>query len=167
MDVGRYEVWNHSWYFCAVLHMSIYATLWKLRFPKEGDHVTGSEWIEVTAQGVPPHIGSPSPGAGYEGGDPFASFLPPPIQVDSEGSAPFMRAVVFVTEFTPKGTARSGQEYFSPLSVLSGEDYAKITFSELYERICAALRGNRAPVAVEILRPDGSSKIIRHRPGDT
>ena len=78
-----------------------------------------------------------------------------------------MRAVVFVTEFTPKGTARSGQEYSSPLFVLSGEDYAKITFSELYERICAALRGNRAPVALEILRPDGSSKVIRHRPDDT
>jgi hypothetical protein len=141
--------------------MSIYATLWKLRFPKEGDHHSGCEWIEVTAQGVPPHIGSPTPGAGYEQGDPFAVFLPPSIAVNSDGDAPHMRAVVVVTEFTPKGTDRSPQEYQSPLLVLSGEDYFRITFADLHERICAALRGNRTAIVAEILRPDGSSTIIR------
>ncbi len=44
--------------------MSIYATLWKLKFPKEGDYHSDCEWIEVTAQAVPPHIGSPTPGNG-------------------------------------------------------------------------------------------------------
>jgi len=144
--------------------MSIYATLWMLRFPKDGDCYTGSEWIEVTAQGVPPHIGSPTPGAGYEGEDPYAAFLPPPVPVDSDGDAPFMRAVVLVTEFTPKGTDRSAQEYLSPLLVLSGEEYSRITFADLHDRICAALRGNRDPVVAEILRADGSTTVIRRRP---
>ena len=117
--------------------MSIYATLWKLKFPKEGDDFMGCDWIEVTAQGVPPHIGSPSPGAGYESGDPYGAFLPPPVAVDSDGDAPHMRAVVFITEFIQKGTERSGQEYHSPLLVLTGEEYDKITFANLHERICS------------------------------
>jgi hypothetical protein len=37
----------------------------------------------------------------------------------------------------------------------------RITFADLYERICAALRGNRTAVVAEIFRPDGSSTIIR------
>jgi hypothetical protein len=143
--------------------MSIYATLWKLRFPKDGDCVRGCEWIEVTAQGVPAHIGSPSPGAGYEAVDPFATFLPPALAVNSDGDAPFMRAVVFITEFTHKGTARSPQEYLSPLLVLTGEQYARITFDQLHECICTVLRGNRAPVVLEILNPDGSTTVIRQR----
>lgn len=36
--------------------MSIYATLWQLKFPKDGDDYFGCEWMTVTAQGVPPHI---------------------------------------------------------------------------------------------------------------
>ncbi len=149
---------------CFETRMSIYATLWKLKFPQEGDDFTGCDWIELTAQGVPAHIGSPSPGAGYESGDPFGAFLPPPVAVDSEGNAPHMRAVVFITELTQKGTERSGQEYQSPLLVLTGEEYDKITFTDLYERICSALRGNRAPVIAQIIFPDGSTEIIRHRP---
>jgi len=140
--------------------MSIYATLWKLRFPKDGDF-SGSEWDEVTAQGVPPHIGSPSPGAGYEESDPYAAFLPPAVPVDLHGDAPFMRAVVFVTELASKGTERSPQEYRDPLLVLSGEEYATITFADLHDRICNALRGNQAPVGAEIIGPDGSRTIIR------
>src|ERR1700733_12719259 len=144
--------------------MSIYATLWKLKFPKEGDDVAGCDWIEVIAQAVPPHIGSPSAGAGYESGGPYGTFLPPPVAVDSDGDAPHARAVVFVTGFTPKGTERNGQEYQSPLLVLTGEEYDKITFADLHERICSVLRGNRAPVIAQVFRPDGSSEIIRHRP---
>jgi hypothetical protein len=75
-----------------------------------------------------------------------------------------MRAVVFITELTPKGTERSGQEYQSPLLILTGGEYDKITFADLYERICSALRGNRAPVIAQIIFPDGSSEIICHRP---
>jgi hypothetical protein len=48
--------------------MSIYATLWQLRFPARGDDRADCEWVVVSAQGVPAHIGSPSPGAGYEKG---------------------------------------------------------------------------------------------------
>ena len=143
--------------------MSIYATLWKLQFPKEGDEHLNCEWIEVTAQAVPPHIGSPTPGCGYEAGDPFGAFLPAPVPTDPEGDAPFHRAVVFVTEYTLKGTPRSGQEYASPLLVLTGEEYARISFADLHRRICDALRGNRAPVVAEILLPDGTHKIIRGR----
>ena len=141
--------------------MSIYATLWKLQFPKEGDEHLGCEWIEVTAQAVPPHIGSPTPGNGYEGGDPYAAFLPPAVKTDEDGLAPHDRAVVFVTEYTIKGTDRSGQEYASPLLVLTGEEYSRITFAELHRRICDALRGNRSPVVAEVLLPDGTHKIIR------
>jgi hypothetical protein len=144
-------------------HMSIYATLWKLKFPKEGDDHLGCEWIEVTAQAVPPHIGSPTPGCGYEAGDPYAAFLPPALQTNADGEAPFERAVVFVTEYSLKGTTRSPQEYASPLLVLTGEEYSRITFAELRQRICDALRGNRSPIVAEVLLPDGCHQIIRDR----
>jgi hypothetical protein len=141
--------------------MSIYATLWKLRFPKEGDYHHGCEWIEVTAQAVPPHIGSLTPGCGYEKGDPYAEFLPPPVEADSEGDAPVNRAVVFVAEHSIKGTARNPQEYVSPLLVMTGEEYVQMTFEELHRRICDALRGNRRPVIAEVFQPDGRHRIIR------
>jgi hypothetical protein len=143
--------------------MSIYAIVWKLKFPKEGDEHMDCEWIEVTAQAVPPHVGSPSPGSGYENGDPFAAFLPPALETNSDGEAPHNRAVVFVTEYSIKGTTRSGQEYVSPLLVLTGEEYDRITFEELHRRICDALRGNRSPVVAEVFLPDGSRKTIRGR----
>ena len=92
---------------------------------------------------------------------PFAELLPPPVQTDEQGDAPFMRAVVFVTEYSLKGTERSGQEYVSPLLVLTGEEYSQISFGDLYARICDALRGNRTPIVAEVLLPDGQKKIIR------
>jgi hypothetical protein len=140
--------------------MSIYATLWKLKFPKDGDDYPGCEWITVTAQGVPPHIGSPSPGSGYEDGDPFASFLPPPVHTDEDGDSKYMRAVVFVTERTPKGTPRSPQEYVNPLLVITGEVYARMTFETLYERICQALRGNKPEVVATLLLPTGCARTF-------
>ena len=143
--------------------MSIYSTLWKLKFPKEGDLYIGCDWIEVTAQGVPPHIGTPTPGMGYEDGDPYAAFLPPPVEVDVNGDAAHMRAIVFVTEYAIKGTDRHPQEYRSPLLVLSGEEYSRITFQELHRRLCNTLRGNRAPVIAEILGPYGEHNVIRAR----
>ena len=48
--------------------MSIYATLWRLQFPRHGEAHVGCEWEEVVAQGVPAHVGTPTPGYGYEGG---------------------------------------------------------------------------------------------------
>lgn len=143
--------------------MSIYATLWTLKFPKEGDEHSGCEWIAVQAQAVPAHVGSPTPGCGYEEGDPYAALLPPALATDADGNAPFHRAVVIVTEYSIKGTERSGQEYISPLLLLTGEQYARLTFPELHERICDALRGNRSPVLMEILLPDGTHRIIRQR----
>ena len=143
--------------------MSIYATLWKLKFPKEGDEYLNCEWIEVTAQAVPAHIGSPTPGCGYENGDPYAAFLPAALQTDADGDASFDRAVVFITEYSIKGTARNPQEYVSPLLVLTGEEYSHLSFPELHRRICDALRGNRSPVVAEILQPDGTYRVIRGR----
>ena len=94
--------------------MSIYATLWWLKFPRYGDEYIGCEWIRVSAQGVPAHVGTPTQGFGYEDGDPYAEFLPPAVYVNAEGDSEFMRAVVIVTEETQKGTARSPQEYANP-----------------------------------------------------
>jgi hypothetical protein len=45
--------------------MSIYATLWILKFPALGDSYFGCEWETVIAQGVPGHIGTPTQGHGY------------------------------------------------------------------------------------------------------
>jgi hypothetical protein len=140
--------------------MSIYATLWQLKFPKDGDDYFGCEWITVAAQVVPAHIGSPTPGCGYEDGDPYAAFLPPPVETDQDGEAEYMRAVVFVTEGTPKGTARSPQEYAHPLLVLSGEAYDNMTFDTLHTHICNALRGDKPRVVAQYLAPDGRMRIL-------
>src|SRR3989338_90137 len=87
--------------------MSIYATIWSLRFPRYGDDYVGCEWIEVTAQGVPAHIGTPTPGFGYEDGDPYAEFLPPPVEVTADGDSEFMRAAVTLYGANVHGSLRS------------------------------------------------------------
>lgn len=140
--------------------MSIYVTLWKLKFPRDGDDYLGCEWITVIAQGVPPHIGSPTSGCGYEDGDPFAAFVPPPVPTNEDGESEYMRAVVFVTENTPKGTDRSPQEYGHPLLVLTGEVYAHMTFDTLYTLICNALRGGKPRVVATCLAPGGRIRIL-------
>ena len=81
----------------------------------------------------------------------------------SHGDAPVMRAVVFVTEHTIKGTTRHAQEYVSPLFMLTGDEYARVTFADLHERICASLRGNRGRVVAEIMGGDGTRRLIRDR----
>ena len=140
--------------------MSIYATLWWLKFPRYGDEYIGCEWIRVSAQGVPPHIGTPKQGFGYEGGDPYAQFLPPAVTVNAEGESEFMRAVVVVTEETPKGTARSPQEYVNPILVLSGREYVSISFVELHTRICDALRGSGPGVVAQSFTADGEVQLV-------
>jgi len=80
------------------------------------------------------------PGLGYEDGDPYGAFLPPPLETNEQGEHERMRAVVFVTERTSKGTERSPQEYADPLLVLTGEAYARISFGELHRRLCDVLR---------------------------
>jgi hypothetical protein len=109
----------------------------------------------VTAQGVPPHIGSPTPSLGYDNGDPYAEFLPPAVATDENGDAEFLRAVVFITEETEKGTVRHPQEYSNPLLTLDGKQYASMTFDELHNRICDALRGDRPRLVFETLGPAG------------
>lgn len=135
--------------------MSIYATLWTLKFPRDGDEYPGCEWIAVTAQGVPSHIGSPAQGSGYEEGDPYMTFLPAPVPADEDGGCGGLRAVVFVAERTPKGTERSPQEYVQPLLVLTGEAYASMPFETLHARLCKALRGDRPQLVATIVAPDG------------
>jgi hypothetical protein len=136
--------------------MSIYATLWRLQFPRYGDDHAGCEWIEVWAQGVPGHIGTPSPGYGYEGGDPFGEFLPPPIALGPDDQGDKLRAVVIVRDGTPK----EGQRYVNPLLVLTGDEYQKATFEELHTRICDVLRGSRPAVLLEAWGPDGSVRLM-------
>ncbi|MCU1227674.1 MAG: hypothetical protein JWO97_558 [Acidobacteria bacterium] len=130
--------------------MSIYATLWILKFPAEGDDYAGCQWEAVMAQGVPGHIGTPTRGYGYEDADPFASFLPPAIAIseNEDDDAP-LRAVVFVRERTEKVV----QEYINPLLVLSGTEYAAISFAALHERICDALRGEKPRVVAQLFTP--------------
>jgi len=134
--------------------MSIYATLWRLKFPRYGDVHTGCEWIEVTAQGVPPHVGSSTPGLGYENGDPYADFLPPALVTDEDGQAEFMRAVVIITAEMEKGTARHPQEYSNSLLTLDGKQYASMTFDELHNCICDALRGDQPRLVIETIAFD-------------
>jgi hypothetical protein len=140
--------------------MSIYATLWSLKFPRFGDDYIGCEWIGVTAQGVPAHIGTPTRGFGYEEGDPYAEFLPPPVEVNTEGDSDFMRAVVIITEETQKGTPRSPQEYVKPLLLLSGREYASISFIDLHTRICDALRGSGPQVVAQSFTADDEIQLI-------
>jgi hypothetical protein len=137
--------------------MSIYATLWRLRFPAKGDDYHGCDWVEILAQAVPGHIGTPISGYGYEEGDPYAAFLPPPVTDDPDSRN---RAVVFVVAGTPKGTQRSAQEYSETLLTLTGEEYERIPFWKLHETICDLLR-NESPRVVAQFFKDGSSQILR------
>jgi len=75
-----------------------------------------------------------------------------------------MRAVVFVTEGTPKGTARSPQEYVDPILVLAGQEYTVMTFDDLYTRICDALRGDRPRVVAELFTSEGHLRLLLASP---
>ena len=109
---------------------------------------------------MPPHIGCPTPGCGYENGDPYAAFLPPAIETDEMGNAEFNRAVVFVAEGTKKGTNRSGQEYANPLFVMTGEEYGIMSFDELLHRLEEAIRSGPRVVA-EFLAVSGIRTFSR------
>lgn len=136
--------------------MSIYATHWILQFPRYGYAHSGCEWVEVFGQGVPAHIGTPSPGHGYESGDPYANFLPPAIPVPEEDDGTALRAMVIVRD----GTEKVGQQYVQPLLVLSGQEYAAILFGDLHDRICDALRGDRPRCVAEWIGGGGSTRLM-------
>ena len=140
--------------------MSIYATLWRLQFPRHGDAYLGCEWVEVLAQGVPAHVGTPTPGYGYESGDPYAAFLPPALRIDKDTPEDELRAVVFVVSTTKKGTSRSGQEYMSPLLVLTGAEYAAMPFQVLHDRLCTTLRGDRPRLLMQVFSADDTRTLI-------
>jgi hypothetical protein len=140
--------------------MSIYATLWTIQIQDPASPFTSPTWVKVTAQAVPAHIGSPTPGCGYEKGDPYGDFLPPPVETDEDGEAPYHRAVVFVTDETRKATQRSGQEYVDPLLVLTGQEYAEVPFQVLLDKLEEAVRSGPR-VVVEYLDGDGETHIIR------
>ncbi|MCB0167466.1 MAG: hypothetical protein KDI79_24765 [Anaerolineae bacterium] len=86
--------------------------------------------------------------------------MPPPVSTNADGEAEYMRAVVVVTEHTPKGTERSPQEYVQPLLVLTGKSYATMTFETLYTHICNALRGNKPRVVGQDLAPGGHLRLL-------
>ena len=109
---------------------------------------------------MPAHIGSPTPGYGYEEGDPYAEFLPPSLETDEDGEHEFMRSVVFITEETSKGAARNPQEYVDPLLVMTGDAYATASFDDLYEEVCEALRGENPRLIAEMFTLDGRVKRI-------
>ena len=143
--------------------MSIFATLWKLKFPSDPFDPVNGEWVEVTAQAAPAHIGTPTPGFGYEDGDPFANFLPPAIEVDADGDAPNYRAVVFVTPQTKKGTSRSGQEYHNPLLCLEGATYAQLSIEALYEEVLRAIRPPNRKTATPPVAEALPLRILRNQ----
>ena len=128
--------------------MSIYATLWALKFPRFGEFHSGCEWVTVMAQAVSAHVGS-------EGPDVYGSFLPPV----PESVADNVRVVVFVTMGAEKGTDRSAQEYVAPLLVLPSTEYASMPFSALHTRLCDALRGERPSLVAEVI-VGGKSKLL-------
>jgi hypothetical protein len=130
--------------------MSIYATLWTLRFPRDGQSYVDCQWVTVAAQGVPAHVGADG------AADPYESFLP----ALSASVAGGLRAVVFIVPGTAKGTSRSAQEYEAPLLVISGAEYASSSFAVLHARLCDALRGSRPKLVAEVLQRDGSWKLV-------
>ena len=129
--------------------MSIYATLWALRFPRFGEYHSGCEWVTVLAQAVPAHVGSEDP-------ESYVSFLPPV----PESIADNVRAVVFVTVGAEKGTDRSAQEYVAPLLVLPGAEYASMPFAALHTNLCDALRGERPRLVAEVIQAGGKSGLM-------
>jgi hypothetical protein len=145
--------------------VSIYATIWVLKFPRYGDYYTGCDWAEVVGQGVPAHIGTPTPGYGYEAGDPYADFLPPAVAVPEGYDGMALRAIAIVRD----GAEKVGQQYVDPLLVLSGEQYAATPFERLHQQIRDALRGERPRFVgewqndgvVHLMFEDGSVRKLR------
>jgi len=134
--------------------MGIYSTLWEIMVPRR--HWFDSEFVKVFAQAVPPHIGHPSH---YPEGDPYADFLPPVVQdYDPEsGEERVQRAVVILQEGRDK---KEVQRYIDPLIVMSGEEYLRVGFQELLDRIHKAIGWDEPVIAMAIL-PTGQTKVIR------
>ncbi len=115
--------------------MSIYCTLWELRFPLDGVSFStcrpedADDCIAVFAQAVPAHI---------QNDGPKWEFLTP--SVPYTGQERNYRSVVITTEDDKKGTKRNGQEYRKPLLTYGGANYAGIVFDDLYAAVMEQLR---------------------------
>lgn len=108
--------------------MSIYATLWKLKFPKDGDDYPGCEWITVTAQGVPAHLGSPTAAGVPASRDPYAAFLPPPVLTNEAGEA--YATMTFETLYARICDALRGSRPRVVATSLAPEGGARIHFED-------------------------------------
>ena len=93
-------------------------------------------------------------------GDPYEAFLPPALRIDGRTSEDDLRAVVFVVSASKKGTSRSGQEYESPLLVLTGTEYAAMPFQVLHDRLCTALRGDRSRLVLEVFGGESTTTLL-------
>ena len=143
--------------------MSIYATQWILKFPEHGDAHSRCEWVTILGQGVPDHVGTPTFGHGYESGDLYSDFLPPAVPVGDDAEGTSLRAIVIVREQTEK----MGQQYVDPLLTLSGAEYAAMSFQQLHDRICDALRGSRPRLVAEVIGPVGTKLFFEDGSDDS
>lgn len=84
----------------------------------------------------------------------------PARRVGVDATEDGLRAVVFAAGDMKKGTARAAQEYESPLLVLTGEDYGRLPFQELHDRLCDALRGARPRVAFQVFARNRSTLVF-------
>lgn len=134
--------------------MSIYTTLWEIKIRRR--HRFDDVWVEVFAQAVRAFIGYSSD---YPNGDPYADFLPPLTQKydPSMDSGQIYRAVVIVQAGRDQ---KDVQRYTDPLMVMSGDEYLRMSFQELLDRIEAAVGWDEDVVACSY-SPTGEKKIIR------
>ena len=109
---------------------------------------------------MPAHVGTPPPGHGYESGYPYAAFLPPALRIDHGTPETGGRGVVFSASARKRGRSRSGQEYESPLLVLTGAEYAAMPFQVLHDRLCTMLRGDRPGLMMEVFGADGTRTLV-------
>lgn len=107
--------------------MSIYGTEGEFHLVNE-DHRDGRP-VEIMVQVVPSWV------------DFEADYLPPPRKGIPEGDGyVHPRAAFFVEPGSGKGGGRyGGQEYHKPLLVLSGEEYERMPFREVMERLQEAI----------------------------
>ena len=55
---------------------------------------------------------------------------------------------------------RAGQEYESPLLVLTGAEYAATRFQDLHDRLCNALRGTKPRLVLQVFAPDATTTFV-------
>lgn len=110
--------------------MSIYAGGFDFQLNVTPYSFGDRNWIRITMQSVPSHIGAKW--NGYES-DIYSYFLPPTIPEELEDE--YDRAIVFCHEFDRKGTDRNGQEWHDPLLILTGKEFKEISWLEVMSRL--------------------------------